>query len=433
MLDIWLGSTVLLILAMAFILWPVFRKKQKVLTDDIVPMTQQALNIAVYKDRLEELQKEKTNGLITESKFEELLTELESSLLADADDKTDYVVTMHKAALQKLPITVLMVMLIALPLAAWGLYWKWGAYVSLEDSRTNARVVSATADGMPSTDIEQLLETLQQRLAENPDNLDGWFLLGRSYMNMERFDEAAAAFYKVAALLEKQEEDPSAVYGMVAQALYFSHQGMSDEVSAVMNKALQLNPNEINSLGLLGMEAFDDQRYVDAISAWQKILDVVPAHPSRLAIEEGINKARAHLNETGMAVPDEVRSSQPSPTTVSGPRLTINVDISPELKKSASPEDTLFVYARAMNGPKMPLAIVRKQVKDLPFVVVLDDSMAMGPMAKLSSFPEVEVLARVSKLGAPAPNPGDLEGRLGPIETENVAGELFVLIETVVR
>ncbi|MCP5206582.1 MAG: c-type cytochrome biogenesis protein CcmI [Hahellaceae bacterium] len=432
MLDIWLGSTVLLVLAMVFILWPVFRNRKVALSDSQLPLTQQALNIAVYKDRLQELQKEKANGVISESKYEELLAELETGLLADADDKLESVETPQKVSLQRLPLAAALVMVLILPLASWGLYWKWGAYVSLEDSRTNESVVAAT-EGMPSTDIEQLLETLKQRLAESPDNLDGWFLLGRSYMNMERFEEAAAAFYKVTALLEKQGEDPSAVYGMVAQALYFADQGVSEEVSSVMNKALALNPNEINSLGLLGMQAFDDQRYVDAIRAWQKILDVAPAHPSRLAIEEGIGKARAHLNETGVAVPDEVLGSRPNPTAASGPRLTINVDISPELKKSAAPEDTLFVYARAMNGPKMPLAIVRKQVQDLPFTVVLDDSMAMGPMAKLSSFPEVEVLARVSKLGAPAPNPGDLEGRLGPIETESAVGELFVLIETVVR
>lgn len=433
MLDIWLGSTVLLLLAVLFLLWPIFKKNHRVAMNTVSPLTQQSINVAVFKDRLMELEREQTNGLISAEKYNELLTELEAGLLSDAAptvDDSDY----HHSKTQQIPKVLVILLVISLPVISWLLYMKWGAYDSVADARTNNEVIAS--EGMPDMDIDELLKTLELRLKENPENVDGWFLLGRSYMNMGKYEEAVPAYNKVATLLEAQGEDASSLYGLMAQALYFSHQGMSPEVQLNVDKALRLNPNEINSLGLIGMQSFDQERYADAIKYWQRILEVAPQHPSRAAIEEGISKARQRL--TGVPQPvielaqdaATVKLSQEAMVEAS---LSINVDIAPELKLKSLPTDTVFVYARATNGPKMPLAIVRKQVQDLPLKVVLDDSMAMGPMAKLSSVAEVEILARVSKQGSPAPNPGDFEGKLGPIDTLNQLDELYVLIETTIK
>jgi cytochrome c-type biogenesis protein CcmH len=433
MLDIWLGSFALLLLATLFLLWPLLRRRQGDLIEKAGLISQQSLNIAVFKDRLLELEREKSNGLINEQQLAQLRAELESGLLSDAEG-TGQARAESMPEQQTLPWLMVLILVAVLPFASWSLYSVWGAYDSVADARTNKTV--AAAEEMPTADIELLLETLKQRLQESPENLDGWFLLGRSYMNMGRYEEAIPAFYKVTSLLEQQGEDASAVYGMIAQALFFAREGMTDEVQLVVNKALAQNPDEINSLGLMGMQAYDEQRFVDAAKAWQRILDVAPDHPSRQAIEEGVNKARAHLSGSELAALTAnaaaiETSTQPADSGFAG--LTINVDIAPDLKATAAPEDTVFIYARAANGPRMPLAIIRKQVRDLPVKVVLDDGMAMSPTARLSSVPEVEILARVSKAGTPEPNSGDLEGSLGPIVLREQTSELYVLIEKILK
>jgi cytochrome c-type biogenesis protein CcmH len=130
-------------------------------------------------------------------------------------------------------------------------------------------------------------------------------------------------------------------------------------------------------------------------------------------------------SEPGAAAPaaDTSSSEYPSPTAAdqaapAAASLKVTVSLSPAVAKKAAPTDVVFIFARAANGPRMPLAVVRKQVKDLPATVVLDDSTAMSPETKLSSVPEVIVVARVSKSGDAMPHAGDLEGASGPVKTD---------------
>src|SRR5690606_19058668 len=228
--------------------------------------------------------------------------------------------------------------------------------------------------------------------------------------------QAAEAFKRLALLLEKEPQEAAAVYGLQAQALFFANDGnINQGVRDAIDQAFKRNPHEANALSLLGIDAFEQERFADAVKYWQQILEVAPDTPNSESIRAGIARAQELMVARGQmpqATPDT-----PAPVTApaGAPSLRVSVALDPQLAAHAEPDDVLFVYARAANGGRMPLAIVRKRVGDLPLTVTLDDSTAMGPMAKLSSAQEVEVIARVSQQGTPTPAPGDLQGIVTPV------------------
>ncbi len=424
MIDFWVVSIVLVIMSFGFILYPMFKfkgVKSKGVEGQAAP-DRRTQNIAFFKDRLAEITAEKNAGNLSEEQFVQLKEELEAGLINDVDGLSHYqpaAIEGKRLSLASWAVTG--IMLFSISLASYALYAKWGALDGVEQYREWGNSVPAIAEGMPKKNIEELLGTLREKLEENPDNPDGWFMLARSSMNLEKYDQASYAFMKMAALLEKDQQDPSAIYGLAAQALFFAKQGqMTDEVKAILDKAFAINPDETNGLGLLGIAAFEAGRYEDAIKYWSRILDVEPDNQSRDAIISGINKARAGL---GLPIQDKqmVKSSEApvmsgAEAEVTGAEVKVLVELDASLVGNASPDDVLFIFAKAVNGSPMPLAASRQTVADLPILVTLNDAMAMGPMAKISSVKEVTIVARISKNGQPGASPGDLQGGVSPVK-----------------
>jgi len=212
-----------------------------------------------------------------------------------------------------------------------------------------------------------MAERLEQKLEAQPNNAQGWYLLGRTYMQMRRYGEAAKAFETLHGLVG----DEPGVLLPWADAIAMQQGG---KVSKRLLPQLQGDPAS--------------QQEVQALIA----------------------KAEKALGRTVEVDAAAVAKAQAG----GGARLVVTVALDPALKDQASPEDTVFVFARALNGPPMPLAVVRKQVKDLPLTVTLDDSMAMMPQMKLSAFPQVRIEARISKSGQATPRSGDLKGEVAP-------------------
>ena len=407
MIDFWVLSALLVVLASGFVFYPFLkRKKQGEVLD------RRSQNIEAFKARLIEIDAEKQAGNVSDEQYQQLKTELEASLITDVDglehdaQATDSLAS--KARSSDTPSSISKVMLglmvMSLPLIAYSLYMKWGALDGVEQHREWGNSVPSVDNGMPKGDIEDLLATLREKLEKNPDNPDGWFMLARSSMNLEKYDQASYAFLKMAALLEKQQEDPSAIYGLAAQALFFAQGAqMTEEVKVILDKAFAVNPDETNGLGLLGIDAYQSGRYEEAIKYWSRILDVQPDNPSRDAIVAGINKSRAALG-----LPADVKAQNA--------HVQVRVELDPSLAAKVSPNDVLFIVAKAVNGSPMPLAASRQTVADLPVLVTLNDSMAMGPMAKISSAKEVTIVARVSKSGQPIAQLGDYQGTISPVE-----------------
>ncbi len=418
---------------------------------------QKQANLAIFQSRLNELETEHENGRISGEEYAQLRCELEKSLLNDlpgnGDEQTPplravgsmkkwlKLSSLLKILLLKVPRTPLLAVLafVGVPLLALGLYALLGDYKGLSQSRWMDETRHMLAQ--QGNDMEGILAQLENRLAENPEVIEGWVLLGRSYMTLERYPQAAESFAKVAALLEMEKENPAVGYGLLAQALYFASKGVTPGVQSAVKKALTADPGESNALSILGVAAFQQEMYQEAARYWQTIIDNNPNDPNAEAIQNGINRALAlaaaqdpsSVSPNGEEASPRGQKASPNGEKAGAPvELTVNVSLSESVRSAAGPEDAVYILARPANGGRMPLAVTRVRVADLPLTVTLNDSMAMGPMAKLSSVTEVEVIARVSKAGTPQPQSGDIEGLTGPIVLRDQTQPLPVVIERII-
>jgi cytochrome c-type biogenesis protein CcmH len=242
-----------------------------------------------------------------------------------------------------------------------------------------------------------MTEKLAARMRENPNDAEGWMMLGRAYRALERFQESSDAFRKAVALAP----DNADLLADLAETLALAGgRSLAGEPTRLLERALKLDPDNDKVLALSGSAAFARKDYKAAIRHWEALLER-PDVGSELAqaLTASIAEARA------LSAGKKIVAAKSTPGRVSG---TVTLDAA--LRARAAPEDTVYVYARAAQGPRMPLAIVKVQVKDLPYNFLLDDSMAMMPEMKLSAFNEVIVGARVSKSGSAKPAAGDLEG-----------------------
>jgi len=415
MTDFWVYSVGLLILALLILVIPIvlLRWKQKKQQQGI---GRKALNVAVYKDRINELEKEKEDGVWTGEQFEKLSMELKGTLLDDVDGIDDSTTTISSSG-KPLYITFFLLIII-IPVISYSLYGKWGSYNKLEQLREFNATAQAAREGMSEQGIIKLLTKLKRKLLADPgntNNADGWYMLAKSYMQLKDYKQAAESFSQLAVLVTKNKEDPSAVYGMVAQARYFQARGvMTKTVKEAIKQALTINPNEVNTLGLLGVDDFDHQRYEAAIKKWSQILEIQPDSPSRPSIVAGLLAAQKALKAQGKTIDIPALNKKKA---VSNAKIMVSVTLSDALKSKVKPGDVLFIFAKAIKGPPIPLAVSKKHVSDLPLTITLDDSMAMSPATRLSSVPRVNIIARISKSGRPVASSGDLEGIVKNIST----------------
>ncbi len=321
-------------------------------------------------------------------------------------------------------------------------YWQTGS-PSLARNATPAAAIGAADPAEPGASgatglqqIESMVGQLAQRMKDRPDDAEGWIMLARSYTVLSRFAEAIPAYVRAAEL----QPNNAALLCDYADAVAATKGTANNPQSiALIERALKADPKFPKALALAGSAAFDSGEYAVAIAYWQKIADQLPPG-SEIAprVQAMIGDARAKLEGTGVAP-----ASSPPPIAVAaaparasaakpaaGASVSGTVTLDPALAAQAAPTDAVFVFARAASGSRMPLAVKRAQVKDLPLSFTLDDSMAMAPAMKLSSAPQLTVGARISRTGNAIAEPGDLAG-----ETTGVtpgATNLAIRIDTMV-
>lgn len=370
MIDFWLAAGLLLLVALAFLLIPVLRGRKAQAEED-----RTALNVALYQERLAELLAQHEAGTLTEAQLEAGRAEAARELLADTEGAAA-----DRSARLGRALPLLAALLV--PALGLGLYAHWGSSDKVQLAREMRE--------QPRT-IEEMTARLEKAVQAQPDSAEGWYFLGRTYMAQERPVDAAKAYERAVQIAGRQPE----LLGQWAQALYFASQKrFTPEVQALTEDALKADPNEVTSLGLLGIAGFEEGRFKDAIGYWERLIAVLPKDdPSRAALQGGIDRARERLAENGETLPER------ETLTKSMPQLKVRVDLAAALKDKVQPGDTVFIFARAAEGPPMPLAVKRLTVKDLPAEVVLSDADAMMPQLKISNFPQVQLVARVSREG----------------------------------
>jgi cytochrome c-type biogenesis protein CcmH len=360
--------------------------------------TASEVNVSIHRDQLRELDADLAAGKLAREDHERARKELEARLLEDLAAPAE-------RAAQRPGRGLALAIGAAIPVVAVALYFVVG---------TPAVIDPEAEHTLRAKQIEAMVARLAARMRENPDDADGWKLLGRSYAVLGRYGEAVDAYAKAA---QRAPRDPQLLADFADALAMARGARLAGEPEKLVLRALEIDPGNLKALALAGTAAFERKDYAIAARFWRRMLPRVP---------EGSDEARAIQANVDEAL--ALSAKQPA-AKAAGVRGTVR--LSENLKQNASPGDTLFIFARAAEGPPMPLAVLRRQVRDLPASFALDDSMAMAPGAKLSNFPRVVVGARISRSGNATPRPGDLQGSSAPVA--NDARGVSVLIDTVVR
>jgi cytochrome c-type biogenesis protein CcmH len=397
-----IAAALLTLGGLVFVIWPLLRPARR------ARATAQATSVSLYRDQFAELERDLKLGTLDPAQYGSARAELERRLLDEmATQPAEARATRRDGWRLALSLAVLM------PVCAGLLYWHLGQPSGIGAAKR--RVVDPA--NMTRADFEAMTTKLAMRMAAKPDDPVGWLMLGRAYKALERYPEAVQALVEA---VRRQPDEPE-ILAEYAEALGLQRGGNLDgQPMRLLERALKIDPNHPKALTLAGAAAFASRDYQHAVTYWERLLAQVPPDSELAqALKTGVAQAR---QAAGMKAPAAV-AAKPAPEVRATPGAgataaaeagaeTIHgeVRLATALAARAAPEDTVFVVARAVDGPRMPLAVVRKQVKDLPLRFALDDSQAMAPQMKLSGFPKVIVTARISKSGNATPQSGDLQG-----------------------
>ncbi len=251
--------------------------------------------------------------------------------------------------------------------------------------------------GASHEQVEAMIAKLVKRLEGQPDDAEGWAMLARTYAAQGRAPESMAAFKRV---VDLQPKDAQALADYADAMAVVNGRSLDGEPEKLILQAVQLDPGNVKALALAGTIAFNRNQFAEAAQIWERaVRDADPAEEFVKQLQGAIDEAR---RRSGQTAPGPRAAAPASGATVAG-RVTIKAGV----RAQVSPDDTVFILARAPTGSRMPLAILRKKVSDLPLDFVLDDSQAMSAATALSTAQQVVVVARISKSGGAAPAPGD--------------------------
>ena len=387
-LEFWLIIAVLVALALLVLLPPLFKLTPLRTADG------EQRNTSIARQQLAELKLQLQNGVLSQDQYDGQYRELQLTLLDDLEGPAA-VAANPKAGRWVVPIIALGVPLISLTL--YGMLGEPQALAKAELIATNQKAADNVAN---------MVAKLIERLKQQPDDLEGWMMLGRSYVYMQQYQNAADVF----AELNKRKPNDPAVMLHYADALAMARNGqMGGEPAELVFQAVKLLPEDHTALWLAGMAKAEAGDFAQAISYWKKLSGLLPAdNESQQQVQKMIQMAEA-----------EQQKPQVATSSAAAVDIKVTVALDDALKAKVEPQYTVFIYAQAVSGPKMPLAIVRKQVADLPTSVVLNDSVAMQPQTHLADFKQLRIVARVSKTGNAMSQPGDL---LGAAQLDAVEG-----------
>ena len=416
----WVLAGIFIVASLLFILPTLLRNK-----DRVTGIARNSTNVSIYQDQISELDNDLNNDILNKEQYNQSKHELQQRMMLDMPDKNQ---ASRKIINTKQGIAAPIVIAMILPVSAVFLYLLLGntKALLLKPPVKQMEIIgnNSAPEGEGHQEIASMVDNLIKRLENEPDNLEGWRMLGRTYAIMGRFSEAREIYEK---LLLKSPDSPDALVNLADVFAMTQDGSLMGKPVELINKALSIDPENPKALALAGTAKFEQGEFIKAAGYWEELLSVIPEE-SKLAksVSGSIKQAKALAsNNQSDSEKNKETVNKILPPTISG-----IVNISPELANKVSPEDKLYIYARAKNGPRMPLAIVILRAKDLPAKFTLKDGMGMNPNLKLTSFPEVIISARVTKSGKAMASSGDLQGFSKVVKIGNQA--VNVLIDQVV-
>jgi len=388
MFEFSLYALILLLMALGFIIVPLMLAKPVVRESD------DATNIELAKFKLRELRAELGVGNLSQAEFAAAKRELEVGLYHDLKDGDQPSAGAGNGRWLVFPLAFIV------PVMALLLYAQLGDFRAFEPSM-------AQASQRPTEDqINAMVEGLAKRLQQKPDDLQGWLMLGRSYKAMKRYPDAAQALKRALSL----QPDNADLMLQLADTLAMINGGsLQGEPTTYIEQAVALKPDSEMGMWLSGLSKAEQGQLGEAIATWRKLQQhYQPGSDDYQEVQELIDTALARSGQTV----DAPQAKATTSTAAVAEALSLRVEIADSLKANVTPEDSVMIYAQAANGPKMPLAVVKRQVKELPLQITLDDSLAMMPSMKLSSVDDIVVTARVSRSGGATPQSGEPVGKV---------------------
>jgi len=402
-------------LASVFFIWPILRFKNAGTTAATTDLnTRLVENVRIFREHLAELERNLAAQVIDQVQFAQLKLELERNLLDD------------EAAIRKghprqaRGLGAKLIVLVSMLVLAGGIYFylQRGSaddvvIQQLQDAKMKQDYQDMLQNREPNTaKTQELITQIKARLQEKPENLQLWFLLARSYMELANYTEATTAYQQ---LLQRDPQSPM-IMSELAQAMFLRDGNrMTPPVVDLAKNAVTLDPKNTTALGLLGIDAYGRKDYKATIRYWQQSVALLGTNSSGgQALAAGIERAKRDFVASGGSL-EELNSK-------SAYALTLNVTLGPKAK--VNKDQVVFIYARAWKGSPMPLAISRIKVADLPATITLDETMAMSPAASLANATEVEVVARISPEGSAQAKVGDWQAKQGPISMKSIPAQL---------
>lgn len=368
------------------------------------------INARIYRDQLAEIDRDLAAGTLAPADHAQARAELQRRLLDDSA-----AAAAGSPALSAAPRHTALVLAIVLPLAATGLYaWLGTPAALLPQAATQAQDDGSGNHGVTQAQIDQMVGALAARLEKNPNDPKGWSMLARSYRVMGKLPEAEAAFARVGE--DFLNKDPILLAEYADTLAARANGNLEGRPMQLVNTALKIDPENQMALSLAATAAYNRKDFTEAARHWQHLLKQFPPE------SEEAKWLTKTLAEIGAPVtPTAAAGNAPATTAAAGdgaaapgagigPSISGSVTLAPELQAKVQPTDTVFVFARAATGGRMPLAVQRAQVSDMPLKFKLDDSMALAPQFKLSGASEVRIEAVVSRSGNANPSSGDLIG-----------------------
>jgi cytochrome c-type biogenesis protein CcmH len=406
----WSLAAVMVMIALLFILPALFRSRKP----GTRGIDRDTLNVEVIRSQLAELDADLQIGRLSQDQYAAARRDLEQELLSDLAGSGA-----GESGKTRSGQWAALVLIVAIPLLAAGLYNQLGSreIIPLLAQMQANPPPHPTSDSGSRLSVEEMVNQLAERMRSQPDDMKGWVMLARSYVVLKRYDAAVDAYRNILRLGGNSPE----LLADYADALAMSAGGrFTPETGELLQRALAAQPDNVKALWLAGHWKSQEGDPAAAIEYWQKAAALLPAEGEDAAvIGRQIAQARAQLGLPPQTVVQTAAAAAESPVEKPAAKaataIQVSVSLDPQLAAQVKPDDTVFVFARAAQGPRMPLAIVRKQVRDLPLSVSLDDSLAMSPAMVLSKFSEVSVGARISRSGNAMPQSGDLQGSKSPV------------------